>query len=75
MWSEFGGYPTLFVEVPTSLRSLDKELKNLVRCKVEVQVSSVTVIWLATESNALFHGLNGNSPSLKVVNGIVQPKA
>ena len=42
---------------------------------VEVQVSSAVVVWLATKSAAWFHGWNGNSPSLKVVNGTFQHAA
>ena len=50
-----------------------RSIRILARCGVDVHVSSVTTIWLATESTAWFHGWNGNSPSLKVVHGIVQP--
>ena len=71
---EFGGHPTLFVELPASPRSLDEELKNLGSMRAEVHVSSAVVTQLATESAAWFQGWNGNSP-LKVMQGIVQPLA
>ena len=52
-----------------------RSLRILTRCGVEVRVSSAVVVWLATESVALFHGWNGNNPSLKVMNGTIQPAA
>ena len=50
-----------------------RSLRILARGGVEVQVSSAAVVWLTTESVAWFPRWNGNSPSLKVVNGIIQP--
>ena len=52
-----------------------RSLRILARCGVEVQVSSAEVVWLATESATWFHEWNENSPSLKVVNGTLQPTA
>ena len=45
----------------------------MARCGVDVHVSSVTIIWSATKLVVWFHGCNGNSHSLKVVHGTVQP--
>ena len=50
-----------------------RSLRILARFGVEVHVSSAAVIWLATQSASWFHRLNGNSPSLKVMQGSVQP--
>ena len=50
-----------------------RTLRILARWGVEVQVSSATVVSLATELATWFHGWNGNRPSLKVVNGTTQP--
>ena len=36
-------------------------------------VSGATVTWLATQSASWFHRWNGNSPSLKLMQGSVQP--
>ena len=38
-----------------------RNFRILARCRVEVQVSRVTVVWLVTKSVAWFHGWNGNS--------------
>ena len=46
---------------------------ELARFGVEVHVSSAAVTWLATQSASWFHRWNGNSPSLKVTHGSVQP--
>ena len=50
-----------------------RSLRILARFGVEVHVSSATVTWLATQSASWFHRWNGNSPSLKVMQGSVQP--
>ena len=47
----------------------------MARCGADVHVSSASVTWLATESVAWCQGWNGNNPSLKVIQGIVQPSA
>ena len=50
-----------------------RSLRILARFGVEVHVSSATVTWLATQSASWFHRWNGNSPSLKLMQGSVQP--
>ena len=49
-----------------------RSIRILARCGINVQVSSATTIWLATESAVWFHAWNGNG-SLNVVHGTIQP--
>ena len=63
----------MFVVLPSSARNLVEELKNLGSVRGSGHVSSAAVTWLATESASWFQGWNGNSPSLKVMQGSVQP--
>ena len=55
-------------------------LEDIAHClwscsRAQEVVSIATIVWLATESATWFHGWNGNSRSLKVVHGTVQPSA